>query len=117
MGQHYTPKALKALQGSIQKWENIAAGKTDDRGSKNCPLCKMFLKSDVYEKECAGCPVMKATGEPHCDDSPYTRKWARAQGGDWAMTDEQVLAARAEADFLRSLLPKKLRPKVIKSWL
>src|SRR5512143_84988 len=103
-------KTLKALQGSIKKWEDILTGKIPDKGNKNCPLCKMFLnhKSLDSDNDCLGCPVRKATGEAHCTDSPYTTKWAMAHDTegleDFAMNDEQVLAAREELDFLRSLL-------------
>ena len=35
-----TKKVLKALKGSIKKWESIVKGTGEEHGSKNCPLCK-----------------------------------------------------------------------------
>lgn len=115
MGQHLKPKVLKALQGSIKKWEDILAGKMSDQGSNNCPLCQLFVNR---QDNCDGCPVQRHTGCDSCGDTPYTKKWAVAgrdaihSQRDWAMTDDQILAARAELDFLRSLLPARLRPRV-----
>lgn len=103
---------LKALQGSIRKWERIVDGSGPDQGDRNCPLCQMFLNNGTSD-DCLGCPVRKATGEAHCTNTPYVEQWAKARElpdlGDWAMTAEQIVAARAELDFLRSLLPKKLQ--------
>lgn len=119
MGQHLKPKVLKALQGSIKKWEDILTGKIAERGANNCPLCQMFV---VKTGECDGCPVYKNTGEESCEGTPYTEHWrgaereAGASGAsriakEFALTDRQIVAARKELDYLRSLLPKRLQIK------
>lgn len=84
------PKTLKALQGSIKKWEGIVAGTAHDLGSDNCPLCKMF----AYMPNCDGCPVAERTGVSSCCGSPY-----------YDYKDGIPGAAQAELDFLKSLLP------------
>jgi hypothetical protein len=88
---------LKALKGSIKKWEGIVAGKVKDEGPDNCPLCKLF-----YAINCRGCPVSKATRLKWCDGSPYSDLW----NGGKATTKPQIAAAKAEVKFLKSLLPK-----------
>jgi len=45
-------KTLKALKGSIKKWEKIIAGTGVDKGGDNCPLCK------ACGWNCRDCPVM-----------------------------------------------------------
>lgn len=61
-------KTRAALRGSITKWEKIVAGVGVDRGTRNCPLCQMFLvKSDT----CRGCPVYEKTRKSYCKGSPY----------------------------------------------
>lgn len=91
-------KTLKALHGSIAKWEGIVAGTMDDRGEDNCPLCKLFLK-----KNCEGCPVFEKTLEEGCHGTPY-RQTLRAKS-----TEEYDSHAQAELDFLKSLLPKEAK--------
>lgn len=36
-------RTLKALKGSIRKWERICNGTGEDRGPRNCPLCELFF--------------------------------------------------------------------------
>lgn len=103
------PKTLEALFGSIAKWETIVAGTGEDQGYLNCPLCKLF--NTPYR--CTGCPVMEATGQNHCDGTPYDA-WLRAirkKAGNnpdskWIASDDQLRTlAQAELDFLKSLIP------------
>lgn len=89
-----TKKTLKALRGSIQKWEKIVEGTGVDQGVYNCPLCQLF-----YRLDCKGCPVFERTGYPFCDKTPY-REW------EDDCTPELKKLAQAEVDFLKSLLPK-----------
>ena len=95
-------QTLRALKGSIKKWELIVAGKGKDLGDENCSLCKRF----VYSRECMGCPVQQKTGRQFCEASPY-KKWMLLTGGYGAVADtpERKKAARAELKFLKSLLP------------
>src|SRR5690348_14984499 len=103
-------KTLKALKGSIRKWERIVAGHGTDEGVDNCPLCKLFYGSDdTDEPYCDGCPIRTITGRAFCLGSPYER-WADMFhfGMTRSVVDKDTLvAAQAELDFLKSLLPKK----------
>jgi hypothetical protein len=95
-------RTKKALEGSIAKWEAIVAGTGADRGSENCPLCKVFY--DNGDEYCFGCPVSKKTGKSDCYGSPY-EAWAKALCKT-ADTDAQRALAQAELDFLKSLREK-----------
>lgn len=119
---------LKALKGSIKKWEKIVAEKGLDEGIGNCPLCAKFhsMMPDSINRSrddncCVGCPVMEKTGQECCEDSPYS-KWTRHRDDRHyvtlrarAETTEQIkteilcnqcrVLAQAEVDFLKRLLP------------
>lgn len=86
---------LKALKGSIAKWEAILAGTGEDDGPDNCPLCQLFNTPQTKDDFCKGCPVREATSQRFCHGTPYEDY---LDGGD----DE---VAQAELDFLKSLLP------------
>jgi hypothetical protein len=102
-------QTLKALKGSIKKWELIVRGESVDKGIRNCPLCELFWK-----KDCKGCPVSDKTGDVYCNGSPYSRwekcsdllrnaealNWECAVGGS-----KSRRIAKAELKFLKSLLP------------
>jgi hypothetical protein len=97
---------LKALQGSITKWEGIVAGTLKNEGPDNCPLCQKFFKPYGSAMACIGCPVMKQTGHPFCVKTPY-RKYEEEEA--WAINpNSETLNTLAlqELDFLKSLLPK-----------
>lgn len=97
-------KTLKALKGSIAKWEAIVAGTGEDMGTHNCPLCHAFYKHD----DCDGCPVAEETGNGECHGSPYFL-WTASFADDepfFANTPKRVALAQAELDFLKSLLPE-----------
>ncbi len=97
-------KTLKALKGSIKKWEKIVGGTGEDEGHKNCPLCKCG---------CCRCPVAIKTGSTDCDGTPY-REWARHwnhKHGFMTQTNYVLCStcerlAAKELWFLESLLPK-----------
>jgi hypothetical protein len=95
-----------AVDGSIVKWEAIVAGTGADDGGRNCPLCAMFLMPDG----CGECPVSQRTGRSFCQGSPYTL-WGKLHPGElWSLqtadTPEQLAAAKAMLEFLKSLLPQ-----------
>jgi hypothetical protein len=96
-----TPETLAALKGSIEKWRKIVDGTGKDEGPKNCPLCQTFRVWDESSVDCTGCPVKERTGRDGCDGSPYY-DWEDAEDDS---ADEREAAARAELEFLRSLLP------------
>ena len=103
---------LKALNGSIKKWEAIVAGTGRDLGSHNCPLCEkfMFKSGEEFEYGCYGCPVSQKTGLGGCDGTPYTR-WIHVTFGrdKKAVTKEQKDAAKKMLMFLKRLVPKENR--------
>ena len=89
---------LKALRGSIRKWESIVSGLGEDLRSVNCSLCIEF-------PECEGCPVVERTGQDECEGSPYYETW-RAKQNFGRDSIEYMQTAMAEVDFLKSLLPE-----------
>ena len=104
-------KTLEALQGSIKKWEDIAAGAGQDRGWANCPLCLMFNNAEDEERclGCRGCPVA-TSGHYYCDGTPYDI-WSALPGRPRVATNlEHKTVAQAELDFLKSLLPAEAAP-------
>ena len=102
-----TQRDLRALKGSIKKWEKIVEGRERDRGHTNCPLCRLFFGIDF----CGGCPVAKKGS--NCLRTPYA-KWvihhneihfSRGAYRIECKTCEKL--AKQEVKFLKSLLPKK----------
>ena len=102
-------RTLTALRQSIEKWERNAVAETPDDYATSvgsCALCCLF-----WENRCRGCPVTDATGGVRCDWTPY---WvANAARSEWSdcpsnltLRDAAHAAARAEVEFLRSLLPE-----------
>ena len=106
-----TAATLRALKGSIRKWEKIEAGTGVDRGPDNCQLCKLFWKLPSY---CASCPVMEKTEQGTCCGSPYDA-WIRHYWDEHEDDHKTIKVycptcrklAHAEVVFLKSLLPKK----------
>ncbi len=107
-------RMLKALKGSIKKWDKIVKGTGTDGGTKNCSLCTLYNRID----NCGICIVKKKTGMDGCQDTPYAG-WDfhhdnkhRAVGSYYAefpyKTECPVCKklAKAELKFLKSLLPK-----------
>lgn len=92
-------KTLKALKGSITKWERIAERRGVDLGPDNCPLCKLF-----YKKECVGCPVMEKTGRAQCYSTPYIT-WANLPEKSVGNSLKLYKLAKREQAFLAGLLP------------
>jgi len=101
-------KTLKALKGSIGKWEGVVAGTEREHASWNCPLCQ------ISKGSCDACPVKIKTKCDSCEDSPFI-DWdvhQRIKHDKWMGSFRKVLCptclrlARAELRFLKSLLPK-----------
>ena len=107
------PETLKALEGSIAKWEGIVRStKAEDRGMSNCPLCRLF-----FNPYCFGCPVKEKTGMNGCQGSPY-QDWDSHYKNSHAVKFVEVASrhkdcpdclrlAKAELEFLKELLPEK----------
>jgi len=108
-------KTLKALKGSIAKWEDVVAKKTKDEGAKNCPLCQL-----LYRSNCKGCPVVDSgRGRIFCRNTPH-RKWLiytapRCVGNSRVFDDRSRRLAQAELDFLKSLLPGPVKCQTVRS--
>ena len=102
-------KTLTALTQSIEKWERNAVAETPGEfttGNDACALCGLF-----WDRECNGCPVRAKTGHSICLASPYVAAAAakinwRHEPSDTSRREAAHAAARAEVDFLRSLLPE-----------
>lgn len=96
-------KTLKALKSSIAHWERLASGKRKDGEQPTgqcCALCAQF-----FDNHCRGCPVASKTKLTACVGTPYwkaSRYW-NLQGPD---SRQFKTAAKAELQFLKSLLPK-----------
>jgi hypothetical protein len=99
---------LKALRGSIKKWELIVAGEGVDNGVDNCPLCALF-----FDGGCNGCPVSEKAADDNCSSTPYI-DWLNTQdrtAEDMAIfpmvanNTDRKRAARKELAFLKRLLP------------
>jgi len=111
MSKTMNKKTLKALQGSIKKWEKIVKGTGEDLGGKNCPLCRL------YSDSCGECPICQATGQIGCSGTPYDEWRAHHYVTHESYIDYrgflkiQCIAckelAEKELAFLRSLLPTK----------
>jgi hypothetical protein len=96
---------LKALRGSIVKWQLIVDGTGIDKGPDNCPLCQMFnnMVNPKAQAACRGCPVREATGVARCEGTPYEQYSDLDQDLD---DKERAEAAVEELEFLKSLLPE-----------
>lgn len=97
-----------ALMKSIEKWQNICYRGVFDGGTLDCALCQLYYSN--YDDSCRSCPVMRATGEPGCTESPYY-EWAsyhntrRIPFSTRVVFDEKSLElAEAELEFLTQLL-------------
>lgn len=102
-------RTLKALKGSIKKWDDIAERGGVDRGEDNCPLCKAF--KDL----CDPCPVKMSTGKYQCRGTPYSdftecaedqssNSWLEIANAATSPTAKKH--ARRMRDYLISLLPE-----------
>lgn len=118
-------ETLKALKGSIRKWKEIVAGTEEDKAYRDCPLCQRFSGEKITCHAPDGkeaCPVVKKVKNDACKDTPY-QDW-HSHGRDKHRTSnhpeynkkphsvhpdclECLKLAKAEIEFLKSLLPKK----------
>ena len=91
-------RTLEALKASIEKWRGHETA-SDPRevkiGSEYCPLCQIFILGG-----CDGCPVYEHTWKYYCSGTPYNNV------DIYDPLDKFRAAARAEREFLESLLPE-----------
>jgi len=100
-------KILKALKGSIKKWEDIVDETGIDDGSDNCPLC------EVCRYTCDGCPI-RIKKKVTCSSTPYgewkTHHYYKHDKEDLPLKvecPECEKLAKKELKFLKSFLPKR----------
>ena len=107
----WSKRKLKALEGSIKKWEKIVDGTGVDEGGSNCPLCKLYHR-------CNPCPVAETVNKKGCCGTPWV-EW-RIHGFKRHTTGFFCFSlkvecptckrlAQKELDFLKSILPKEGR--------
>ena len=113
-------KILKALKGSIKKWEDISSGTGVDKAAGNCPLCQLCGE---FEEGCYNCLVYIKVDRIHCEATPYI-EWRNhvaehlfskeedhfnsdgTYSHDYKVYCEECAAlADKELEFLKSLLP------------
>lgn len=106
-------ETVAAIRASEAKWRRLAEGFYADGGASDCMLCQRFGNTCVITHEngeTEKCPVLENSGAP-CVNIEY-RAWVALQQGYtlWKARDPiTVSAARAEADYLHSLLPDEER--------
>ena len=92
---------LKAIKGSIEKWDKISKREEEDYGSDNCPLCQLYSQQ---LPGCPACPVHKKTGKPQCDGTPYSdyrealREESRMESLCWAVPSKNTQEAKDTTD-------------------
>ena len=94
---------LKALNASIVKWKERAAGKHSPPSPEACPLCDEF-----FDDLCDGCPVAGPEMENEgCLFTPCPAYAREIKTRDITLCDSLLRCyAQAEVDFLESLLPQ-----------
>lgn len=99
-------RALTGLKGSIKKWERILLDGGEERGTEDCPLCKLYLNS-----KCIACLIYKNNQKPFCRETPYG-SWYKHHDDEHFLEEKRIIycdeckcLAEAELDFLKSLLP------------
>ena len=65
---------LKAIDGSIDKWEGIVYHNNKELGAFDCPLCTIFNSPSLGSSvNCIGCPICKHKKYQYCQNTPYSR--------------------------------------------
>ena len=113
-------KTLEALKDSIEHWRELENAPFEHAtfriGPSNCALCKLYHRrytapDDEFADTCVGCPVSYNTKQDFCQGSPYDdASRVIHHPMSWETYEERVAAwpqaAKAEREFLESLLPK-----------
>lgn len=94
----YDDGTIKALDGGIDKWEGIYAGKIPDMGHANCDLCKLFI-----EDKCKDCPVAHYVGVPLCEKTPYVAWYFEGPRDGYARTERDKELSDNELRFLKRI--------------
>jgi hypothetical protein len=86
---------VKALEGSIEKWQGVFDGKLSDEKGSNCPLC-------LLNKCCYDCIlVTHGWSRLQCQNTPYIA-WHDH------ITDDGILGRRANTPERQELAMKEL---------
>lgn len=64
-------KTMKALDGSIKKWELIVEGTGVNKGAMDCPLCQLYNKFGMQNQCTQKCPIGIDTKLGYCENTPY----------------------------------------------
>lgn len=109
-------ETLKALRGSIKKWERIVAGKLGDYGNENCDLCKKFWswEGGIHGTAFCNteCPIKIKTGKDTCSGTPHIVWCEYLTENKYQIHHNKVFDEKSkqlaldELNFLKSLLPK-----------
>lgn len=99
----WADEQIEALEKSIEHWEDIVEGKTDDARDTACPCCALYAqKSDEEHRNCVGCPISASTGLGNCTDTPWN---AAHQSIIYkARTFDRKTCTQRELDFLNVVL-------------
>lgn len=115
-------KTIKAIEGSVAKWDCIAQGIGTNQAVDDCPLCKLFINTGCNKYPV--CPVVLAIqGVGGCAGTPYESislrngitvpKWIKEQSEYQTLVGLQngLIAVtldfiEEEVEFLVSLLPE-----------
>ena len=90
---------IKALRGSVEKWERVAFQDGRDEAVFDCPLCAKFMYSPG---ECLRCPIRKKTGRPGCAGTPID-KWDTAFSGDIDLERRISISESADGGYRAGL--------------
>lgn len=113
---------INAIIGSIKKWDCIAQGVGVDKGTINCPLCKMFFYKTTLTIRCRKCPVAAKVNVNGCSFTPYSDSrltidttlpdWIKAEAGNYGYINKTIDCVEKEIEFLISLLPDEQKYKL-----
>ena len=103
-----TKQNITAVKASIKHWERMRDNKPQNGEmptDEYCPLCLLY-----FDEECEGCPIMSKTDDGRCRGTPYRDAYDAWQDNDGTFSSPAFkTAAQKEIDFLKSLLPKKVK--------
>lgn len=100
---------MKALEGSIAKWQDIMDGKGEDRGCSNCPLCQLAEQLASPETDqCEICIICIDTEADGCQNTPYLKYSVHRRLEHWGQNPDILCStckelACAERDYLIKL--------------
>jgi len=88
-------RQMKALDGSIKKWEKIVGGTGVDEGAINCPCCQKY-----FANYCNFCPIAIYVDNTECYETPYE---AYVSVFNDVFNEKSKRLAQAELGFLREV--------------